>query len=40
MENNDLFLLDVLNILPPEVDCYIQAPSLDDEVVISLMNKI
>ena len=39
MENNDLFLLDVLNILSAEVDCYIQAPSLDDEVVLSLMDK-
>jgi hypothetical protein len=38
MKNIESLLIDVLNILPEGVDCYIQAPSLEDEVVLSMMN--
>ena len=34
---NAIFLIDVLNILPQEVDCFIKAPSLDDEIIIKMM---
>src|SRR5688572_5643889 len=29
------FFLDVLNILPNPIECYIQAPSLDDNFILS-----
>lgn len=38
MSNRKSLLIDVISILPNEVDCYIQAPSLEDEVILSLMN--
>ena len=33
-----MFLVDILNILPVEVDCYIQAPSLEDIDILDMMN--
>ena len=38
MGEGQLFLIDVINILPDGVDCYIQAPSLEDSVIISLLS--
>lgn len=38
MNNIQSLLLDVITILPNEIDCYIQAPSLEDDVILSLMN--
>ena len=38
MSETRSLLLDVINILPENIDCYIQAPSLDDEVTLSLMQ--
>ena len=37
MENNISFLIDVLTILPENVDCFIQAPSLEDKYILNLM---
>jgi len=39
MDNTGLLLIDVLSILPEGVDCYLQAPSLEDEVIVSIMNE-
>jgi hypothetical protein len=38
MREKQSLLIDVISILPNEVDCYIQAPSLEDDVILSLMN--
>ena len=38
MSEKRSFLLDVINILPEDIDCYFQAPSLDDESILSLMQ--
>lgn len=38
MDENNSLLLDVISILPDGVDCYIQAPSLEDEVILGLMS--
>lgn len=32
-------LIDVLSILSIEIDCFIQAPSLEDEIIQSLMSE-
>ena len=38
MSNKKTLLVDVISILPDEVDCYIQAPSLEDVVILGLMS--
>lgn len=38
MNEDNSLLLDVISILPDGVNCYIQAPSLEDEIVLSLMS--
>ncbi len=37
LENS--FLINLLKILPEEVDCFIQAPSLDNEVIQAMFQK-
>lgn len=37
MENTDFFL-DLLKILPQEVTCFIQAPSIEDEGILNMMK--
>lgn len=39
MDYSEYLLIDILNILPQEVDCYIQAPSLEDTFILSLMRE-
>lgn len=39
MDTSNSLLFDVINILPEGVDCEIQAPSLEDEVLLHLMRK-
>ena len=36
--NDNSFFVDVIRILPDATDCYIQAPSLDDEIILNLMS--
>lgn len=38
MRENQTLIIDVINIMPDGVDCYVEAPSLDDEVVLNLMK--
>jgi hypothetical protein len=38
MNENNSLLLDVINILPDGIDCYIQAPSLEDKTILGLMS--
>jgi hypothetical protein len=38
MINSYSLLIDVLSILPREVDCYIQAPSLEDSIILKMMK--
>lgn len=38
MSTNCNLLLDALNVLPEEVECFIQAPSLENEVVQKMMT--
>lgn len=33
-----MFFIDVLNILPSEVDCYIQSPDLVEETILGMMK--
>lgn len=37
--DNSSLLISVLKILPKEIDCYIQAPSLEDETILSMMSE-
>jgi len=39
MDNNEIFFVDALAILPADIDCYIQAPSLEDKIVLNMMHK-
>ena len=39
MTISGILLIDVLSILPEELELYIQAPSLEDHVIQSMMNK-
>lgn len=34
-----MFFIDVIAILPQEIDCYIQAPSLEDKIIINMMRQ-
>lgn len=34
-----LFLINVFKILPEEIDCYIQAPSLEDVIILNMMSE-
>lgn len=38
-QNGNSFLIDVLNILPEKVKCFIQAPSLENSVINRLLQK-
>ncbi|HRD59056.1 MAG TPA: hypothetical protein PK504_13495 [Ferruginibacter sp.] len=37
--NDDSLLINVLKILPEEIDCYIQAPSLENESILNMMSE-
>jgi hypothetical protein len=37
-QSKNKFLIDVLNILPEEVECFIQAPSLDNNIVNDMLK--
>ncbi len=39
MENSRSLLIDVLKILPEHVVCYVQAPSLEDDVFLKMTSK-
>jgi hypothetical protein len=39
MITSNIFLVDVLTILPEELDLYIQAPSLEDDVIRKMMSE-
>lgn len=39
MDNNENFFVDVIGILPVDIECYIQAPSLEDRIVLNMMHK-
>lgn len=36
--NDNIFFVDVLNILPEEIDCYIQSPDLEDLEMLKMME--
>lgn len=38
MDNDNNLIIDTLTILPDKVDCYIQAPSLENNEMLSMMN--
>lgn len=38
MGNNNLFFIDILQIMPEDIDCYIQAPTLEDETILDMME--
>lgn len=35
----DSFFIDVLSVLPEEIDCYIQAPSLENSVILTMLRE-
>jgi hypothetical protein len=39
MQHDSSLLISLFNILPDEVDLYIQAPSLEDETILNLMSQ-
>ena len=38
-QNENNFLTDVLNILPEKIECFIQAPSLENSVIKEMLQK-
>jgi|GEM_PF-1971436 len=38
MDNNEVFFIDILNILPNNIDCYIGTYELEDSLVLELMQ--
>ena len=38
MSEKESLLVDVINILQENLDCYVQAPSLDDEAIFAIMQ--
>jgi hypothetical protein len=37
--SSGILLIDVLDILPPVVECYIQSPDLEDEIIQKMMKE-
>lgn len=40
MENNEMFFVDVIGILPNKIDCFISSYDIEDEIAIALMSDI
>jgi hypothetical protein len=38
MEKNQIYFIDVINLLPIGSDCFIQAPDLEDEAMLGLLH--
>jgi hypothetical protein len=38
MDNNEMFFVDILKIMPDNIDCYIQSPDLEDNIIKKMMS--
>lgn len=38
-QNENSFIIDVLNILPEKTECFIQAPSLENSAIKEMLQK-